>query len=593
MSAASSAEHSAADSAWGETTPLPVPWTSGPWSLERRGDELADIRVDGRLVLRSIRAVARDRDWNTVPTEVVSVDSGAVDTDADMLRLGLRMTGYGADLEGRLELRIVDESLTVSFEAISHTEFLRNRIGLIVLHPPGVAGAPLVVTSPTGSRVETSFPDAISPHQPAMDIAALDWRTYSIAAELAFTGEIFEMEDQRNWTDASFKTYSTPLAIPYPVRVGAGERITQTLTLRARAVDTEAEGQDDRPIRLVRRPFAVPSIGVSASTSPDPLPPSGALPADSVLVELDARTANWRAALARAASISTSTEAHGLPLDVRIVADTALDLPPLVEALAGHRVTRLGTFSATTHVTEPELWDALTNAAALLDPPPELLGGARSHFTELNRNSERLPVDLPALAFSITPQMHARERAQLIESIAMQRAVAQNAVRIADGRPVHIGPITLRARFNAVATSDDSAPDDDTLAAGYGAELFDADDPRQGADALLAWTVASATALTIPGVASITWFETTGPRGIRSTPAETAFEWLHELSGAPAITAENAPDDVWIVGAGESVLVANLRPTPVTVTLELEGSTPVIATVAPFAAIRTLLPLVE
>ena len=31
-------------------------------------------------------------------------------------------------------------------------------------------------------------------------------------AELAFEGDIFEMEDQRNWTDASFKTYCTPLA---------------------------------------------------------------------------------------------------------------------------------------------------------------------------------------------------------------------------------------------------------------------------------------------------------------------------------------------------------------------------------------------
>jgi len=28
------------------------------------------------------------------------------------------------------------------------------------------------------------------------------------------------MEDQRNWTDASFKTYSTPLALGFPHRSG-------------------------------------------------------------------------------------------------------------------------------------------------------------------------------------------------------------------------------------------------------------------------------------------------------------------------------------------------------------------------------------
>ena len=30
------------------------------------------------------------------------------------------------------------------------------------------------------------------------------------------TGDVFEMEDQRNWTDASFKTYCTPLRQPFP-----------------------------------------------------------------------------------------------------------------------------------------------------------------------------------------------------------------------------------------------------------------------------------------------------------------------------------------------------------------------------------------
>ena len=46
-----------------------------------------------------------------------------------------------------------------------------------------------------------------------------------------FSGDIFEMEDQRNWTDASYKTYSTPLALPFPVEVTAGTSIAQSVTL--------------------------------------------------------------------------------------------------------------------------------------------------------------------------------------------------------------------------------------------------------------------------------------------------------------------------------------------------------------------------
>jgi hypothetical protein len=42
------------------------------WSVELRGDEVANIRFDGVYLLRAVRPVVRDRDWNTVPVEVLS-----------------------------------------------------------------------------------------------------------------------------------------------------------------------------------------------------------------------------------------------------------------------------------------------------------------------------------------------------------------------------------------------------------------------------------------------------------------------------------------------------------------------------------------
>ena len=41
-------------------------------------------------------------------------------------------------------------------------------------------------------------------------------------ATVRFHGEVFESEDQRNWGDYSFKTYSTPQARPKPVAVAPG-----------------------------------------------------------------------------------------------------------------------------------------------------------------------------------------------------------------------------------------------------------------------------------------------------------------------------------------------------------------------------------
>ena len=46
-------------------------------------------------------------------------------------------------------------------------------------------------------------------------------------ARFEFEGDLFEMEDQRNWTDASFKTYSTPISLGWPHRAQAGQEIRQ------------------------------------------------------------------------------------------------------------------------------------------------------------------------------------------------------------------------------------------------------------------------------------------------------------------------------------------------------------------------------
>ena len=44
-------------------------------------------------------------------------------------------------------------------------------------------------------------------------------------------GDIWEMEDQRNWSDASFKTYGRPRDIPWPYTIPKGETVVQRAIL--------------------------------------------------------------------------------------------------------------------------------------------------------------------------------------------------------------------------------------------------------------------------------------------------------------------------------------------------------------------------
>ncbi|MCP2031169.1 hypothetical protein L1277_001260 [Okibacterium sp. HSC-33S16] len=576
--------------------PTPIPVELGRWAFELRGDEIADLTFDDSPVVRSVRAVARDQDWNTVPATVE-----AFEPTKDGHRLRLSMRGFGVDITAAVDIVHHEDILTISLTATTSREFLTNRLGLVVLHPPELSGTPLIVATADDEKT-TRFPSNVSPHQPAFDIRSLTWDNDGVHTQATFAGDIFEMEDQRNWTDASYKTYSRPLALPFPYPLESGESVTQSVSFSSERVWPPVALEPAATIELIRTGRQVPDLTLGASTAPDAAMPSEQAPpiptgVRALLVELDTRTPSWPAALSRAIS-----EAGDLTLDVRIVADTPDDVREAVAVVerSGAEVARLGVFSGSSHVTEPPLWAALAEAAKQLLPGVTLLGGARSHFTELNREHGRLPDAIPEFTFSLTPQMHATERAQLIESIPMQAVVARSAGDIALGRPLHIGPITLRSRFNAVATSTSNQDAPSDLSSGYGAELTtDATDARQSSDALEAWTIASfaaiASATDKANVASVSYFEAFGPRGLRNHagayPVAHAITALARLGGGELLLPSSVPRGVWCIGSRKpdgswSALLTNLGSGPAAAVVVTVGGHTSSIEIAPYAVLR-------
>ena len=121
-----------------------------------------------------------------------------------------------------------------SFDGVARSDFLRNRIGICILHPIAeCAGIPCAIEHVDGRVEQANFPTTISPYQPFQDIRAISYEvaTTGIRAQLEVEGDTFEMEDQRNWSDASFKTYCTPLALPLPAPVKTGDHAQQAVTL--------------------------------------------------------------------------------------------------------------------------------------------------------------------------------------------------------------------------------------------------------------------------------------------------------------------------------------------------------------------------
>jgi hypothetical protein len=101
-----------------------------------------------------------------------------------------------------------------------------------------------------------SFPRYVWAQQPFQDLKAISHEVApGVRARIAFEGETFEMEDQRNWADASYKIYSTPLRLPFPVELKKGAKVAQSVTLTVEGATSTT--------RIV--PSSIPiSVGASA-----------------------------------------------------------------------------------------------------------------------------------------------------------------------------------------------------------------------------------------------------------------------------------------------------------------------------------------
>ncbi len=212
--------------------------SAGSLSAVLQNGQLRYVTFAGVEVLRGVAFLARDANWGTYAAEL---DDLEIVEDQSGFTVKYRATC--ADDKQRLvyEAHIrgsIDGSLTFVAVATPATDFVTNRTGFVVLHPAALAGRPVKVAHVDGREGEARFPERISPAQPIFDIRVL---THEAAPGLFATcrmeGDAFEMEDQRNWTDASYKTYVRPLARPWGYTLAQGSRHEQSVRLTFSGAD--------------------------------------------------------------------------------------------------------------------------------------------------------------------------------------------------------------------------------------------------------------------------------------------------------------------------------------------------------------------
>ena len=503
----------------------PLELRAGPLSLIYQAGDLRYVRLGEREIVRRVLVAVRDRNWGTVPNRLsnLQITRGPgwfhIEYDVESRQREIDFAWHAVltgDAQG---------ALTFAFDGLARTGFWRNRLGLVVLHPiRECAGAPCRVDQADSSVLEAAFPAWIAHDRPLTNIRGLSYPVLpGLWAKLHFEGDLFEMEDQRNWTDASFKTYSTPVSQGFPAEVPAGTRIAQSLALTLLGPIPAITAASDAPPSLVIGSPVIgplPRLGLGLASHGQPLAPAEAarlraLRLSHLRADLHLDTADWPATLARASRDAQAVGA-GLELALHLPAEPAAALRLLHDRMAGLPVAVVTwlLYNTSGLVLTRQQIDLACASLAALAPAAPFFGGTNAYFAELN--SHRPPLErLDGLCYSINPQAHAFDTPSLMETFEAQAATVQSARHFAPTMPLAISPLTLRPRFNPVATGPEPEP--------LPGELPPQVDARQRTLEAAAWTVGSLQALAAThAVASLTLFETTGWRGLMETQAGSA-----------------------------------------------------------------------
>ncbi|HWT37022.1 MAG TPA: hypothetical protein VN289_12105, partial [Paraburkholderia sp.] len=575
---------------------------AGLWSALLIDGALHDIRYRDVEVIRAVAFLVRDKDWGTCRpvlsgVEIARTESGfrvayraqCANPDGHALSYALSMDCAGGD------------TLSLSATVTAHDAFLTARCGFCVLHPlDGVAGAPARVEHGDGTLESAAFPALIDPWQPFKDIRSIEHdMSCGLTVRCSFTGDVFEMEDQRNWSDASFKTYSRPLELPWPFTLEADAAMTQSVTVHveerafAKREPLESHDREERVIGFDITDEPLPALGIAVAADEidstlEYLPLLTELAPQQLTLSFDPAAGHGLHELERFATLQ---QRSGIPCVLEYalpgVDAPRAELDALASLIAVSKIELTGVVvSPSVHrqsnppgsISQPcPALDEVYREARRAFPHLRIGGGMLSYFTELNR--KRPPLELVDWTTHATcPIVHAADDRSVMQTLeAITHITRSCRALIGAQQPYSIGPVSIGMRQNPYGSRTMPNPHGERIA-------MAASDPRQRALFGGAWLAGYAAALAGARVDTLTLGALTGARGLADVsdgvqryPMFEVAKALARAAGARRLACAGvSPREIACVAARDArgqmhLMVANLTGSTHSIRLDLLG----------------------
>ena len=559
----------------------PCRFQAGRLTMEFLDGRIRNICAGGKKLIDEVYFALRDHNWGTVP---YIIEGLKFEEKEDFFLISFQAVHNSGEIRFEWEGVITgtgESSIKYEFCGQADSDFLRNRIGLCVLHPADCGGMECEVEHVSSGMEKGRLPEMISPHQPFVDIKSIThFPEKGVALKVAFQGDVFEMEDQRNWTDASFKTYGTPLSVPFPVQVHRGDHIRQSVEIRLmQEQDVEslaAAGQEETVVSIggfkmrkreislgscLTRPLSklqlqrVEALGLSH------------LRIDCHLGETDRE--NLQEMFRQAKALKTR-----VLLALHVTEDWEKEILFLKELIADREKEILGIliFQEKTAVISAERLKCIQNALSEWSIP--VGSGTDAFFTQINRcRPDRESMDF--VCYSNNPQVHAFDNDSIMSTTEGQKANLKSCQSLYPGLPVWVSPVTLKMRWNPDATGKEIRKK---------GEIPGDVDPRQTSLFAASWFLRSAAACIAEGADGITYFELTGSKGLMEEakpdrdysfpsvpdmlyPLYYAFYGLRSLSSCRlGVMEKETVTAIYLEGKqGRRLILANPKAVPVSV----------------------------
>ncbi|MCZ4312980.1 hypothetical protein O4H66_06140 [Comamonadaceae bacterium G21597-S1] len=580
---------------------------AGPLSCRLEDGGLRAICWHGEEVVRAIAYLFRDEDWGTVPA-AIRHRTTAQPAAGFALAFDLAWTLPHGRL--RAQARIdghADGVLTFKVDATADAPLSTNRCGFVVLHAAGVAGCALRVEHTDGTVEDTCFPQRISPSQVAFGIRRLTHVAPSglevdcrVQAELPHDPQgRFEMEDQRNWSDASFKTYVASLLDPWPYTLPAGRTLAQQVTVTVRRGDARPPGghaaaATDAPVQVgaptgVRMPPIGLGVPLDAADITD-RERAAVLALRPAWLQAEIEVGEDLAAQRQLQAIVRLARACGAAVQLDVVCPPHPGAQVLAANLAQHcravnfvpRAVRacpavyLKSYQPDAQWPQSASLESYAHAFAQAFPGSRIGGGMLTYFTELNRKRQSAE-HIAFIGHSTCPLVHAADDRSVMQTLESLPHIARSVRAIWPGQGYRLGPITLGMRRNPYGQSTVANPRHERLA-------MATDDPRHHGAFAAAWLAGYATAVVAEDLELLTLNHSHGVQGpmLRAdladphapacVPAWRVQAVLHDASGSAVRAVRGLPADVaglaWTTDAGTTrLLLANLGDQPLRVRL--------------------------